>query len=365
MKSMTSGAWKQLALTSIRELVRDKATFFFVLIFPFLFMFLFVFIGSTDQDVRYKVGLVQPVDADPAVQEVAAAFRQVSVLEVQELQADEMESILQRGSLKVGVSLPPTFSGPQPIRISSSADSNAQAALVQAILRDMTRPPGGPSIESSVASEGVNAVDFGLPAVLILAFFSLATMGTMAPIIQMRERGSLRILGLTPLPRSTFILAHLSARFVLGLVQLTILLSIAYVLDKLPVNRLPAIIGMSVLGLLMLFSLGYALAGLVPSVEVANGVGGGMMPIILMFCGVMMPFEVLPEWVATAARFIPVTYLGDALRTLILGSTPMFDMWVSVLVLAVSTAAFAALATVTFRWDRRQERKSTPKRAMA
>lgn len=359
VKPQRQSAFVRLLGANLKDIVRDRSTFFFVMVFPFLFMFLFLFISKTTEDPRYKVGVILPPGAAAEIQSLVAALAEVPSLIVEPLPSESNQEALESGKVKILVEMPPSLADGA-IQIRSAADSATQVAFVQALIRDLTRPPGGPTIELEVAAESVNPFEFGMPAVLVMAFFSLATMGTTTPIIQLRERGSLRLLGMTPLPRITFITAHLASRMVIGLGQLIILLVIAFALGKLTLRAVPAVTGIALLGLAMLFALGYTLAGLLPTAEAANGVSGIILPVTLMFCGVILPLEFLPDWMRQIAMAIPITYLGDSLRHLMLGSVPLVPLWATVLILLAATGLLTFTAALTFRWERKTGTKARP-----
>ena len=261
---------KQLILANLRELIRDKMTFFFVLIFPFLFIFLFVFISMANGKVPQGVGGSQVYD---------------------------------------------------PLR-------------------------------------------YSLPGILVMAFTSLGMFGLATPLIMLRQRGTLRLLGLTPLSPLDFVLAQLVVRLILALVQLIVILIVSYILvGNIPFQNLPGIFLSAFLCIVMLFALAYVLGEIIPSPEVAGGLMGGMMAPALMLTGILLPFSIMPDIVLTVARFIPLTYLGDALRQQIIGGTPIASLAVDDLVLFGTAVALIALAVRLFRWGQPDTHSIAPKRA--
>ena len=79
-------------------------------------------------------------------------------------------------------------------------------------------------------------------------------------------------------------------------------------------ERFAGLVVTCLLGLAMLFSFGFLVGGLIRSPDLGNGGPAALMPIVLIFSGVLMPLQDLPATARNVARWIPFAYLGDALR---------------------------------------------------
>lgn len=353
----TGNAFGHLVLTNLRELIRDPMTFLFVLVFPFLFILLFYLISYMTTSRPFTIGVSQPANAEVAVAKLTAALAAAPNLKVLPMDAAAGQQRLDSGELAALVVLPQRLDSGR-IAITTSPDKAAAGIVVRSLLAEATRIPGGPEIDLQGLNgqEPFDPMRFGLPGVLIMAFASLAFFGTATPIIQLRQRGTLKLLGLTPLSRLTFVAAQIPPRFCLAAVQLLIMLTIARFTGFLSTDRLGGVLLSSLLGLLMLFALGYLIGGLMTSVELASGLLAGLMPVMLMFTGILLPLDIMPGWVVQGARLIPLTYLGDALRQHLVGSVPMFSLTTDYLVLLGSAIVLTLITALTFRWDQGEAR---------
>lgn len=209
-------------------------------------------------------------------------------------------------------------------------------------LPDVSPAPGAPKID---------ALQFGLPAVLLMAFMSLATTGTAAPLTVFRQKGVLRALACTPVRKSTFVLAQLPARVLIAAAELVLVALVAAVAGVLHVAD-PALLALGlVLSLAALLSLGYFLGGLSASPELAGMMFALLTPLLLMLSGVFLPLAMFPAWLQRAAEWLPFTYMGDLLRHGLTGTGLQFPVWQTVLVLGATFAVLTALTFRTFRWD--------------
>ena len=70
--------------------------------------------------------------------------------------------------------------------------------------------------------------------------------------------------------------------------------------------------------------------------------------LMLLFCGVNVPLDVLPEWMATIGRCLPLTHGIEAAREIADG-TPLADVSGLLVTEALIGLAYAAAAYVLFR----------------
>ncbi|GGP95482.1 ABC transporter permease [Streptosporangium pseudovulgare] len=211
------------------------------------------------------------------------------------------------------------------------------------------------TLNPSGGGGGFDPVRSGIPAVLLMAFMSLAFFGTATPLITMRQQGTLRMLGTTPLRRTTFIVAQAPARLAIALVQLAVLSAAALATGFLQPSAIGRLLVTCALGLVMLFAAGYLVAARMRNAELANGVLALAMPVLLMLSGVFLPMEILPEAVRTVAGHLPTTYFADALRQDLTGVAggSVVTSW---LVMAGVALVAAAGAVSLFSWTDGEKR---------
>ena len=204
---------------------------------------------------------------------------------------------------------------------------------------------------SAAAPSGPDAFRFGLPAVLALSFVMLALFGTATNLIQLRHRGTMRLLRTTPLPTWVLIAAEVPGRLAIGSVQLAVLLMAAGTGGYLSAGDVAGLVVTCLLGLAMLFSFGFLVGGLIRSPDLGNGGLAALMPIVLIFSGVLMPLQDLPATARNVARWIPFAYLGDALRQDLTGMPGTWSRPVGWAVIVGTTLLVTVITLRTFRWE--------------
>ncbi len=166
-----------------------------------------------------------------------------------------------------------------------------------------------------------------------------------------RESGVLRRFSATPLRPLTYFLTDVLVPFVMTLLGILFLFLVGMVVfhAQLQGNLFSLLEGIS-LGAWASFALGYAMVGLIPSARAVVVVGNVVLYPLMIFSGVMVPLEVMPDTVLTISRFLPLTHLVALLRGLWFG-----EGWggylTEVAVLAGIAIVGMAIVARTFRWE--------------
>jgi ABC-2 type transport system permease protein len=111
------------------------------------------------------------------------------------------------------------------------------------------------------------------------------------------------------------------------------------------------IIGIVFLGAVTFVSIGYVIASFARTEEAANGMTSIVQFPLMFLSGIFFPLEILPSWLRSVATVMPLTYLGDALRQVMVGGTPFVPLGVDVAVLAGWLVVCLGISTRFFRWQ--------------
>jgi ABC-2 type transport system permease protein len=203
--------------------------------------------------------------------------------------------------------------------------------------------------EANAAFGGRSLVDVYAPVTVVLGLATLAIAMLPAALGSDRERGILRRLSATPAHPGTLVAAHLVVQAaVVTCAGIATVLTGWLVLD-LALPQQPGWFVVSfVLVVAALLSLGLLLGALVPTANAGQSLGMLVYFPLLFFAGVYIPLEIMPDAIQTIAGYTPAGAAVQALSASWAGSTPTAT---SLLVLAVSAAVAAGLATRTFRWE--------------
>lgn len=329
-----SSALAELTATNTRELVRDGKTMFFVLLFPLFFLGLFWFIGYS-------------TDADAATPHVVVAESTIGPEINKSLETQGITTV-PRNDPTANILL--TADSEHATVTLAANDLPSWNKTVQA-LRDVGIPRTAIDV---VTTDGIAAMDplrTSMASILMISFLSLAFLGTAVPLVSLRGQGTLRLLGTTPLKRSVFVLSQSPARFGLGLFQMFLVISVTFYLGYLDIAQLPRLLVTALLGLIMLFSLGFLIGSRARNAEATTTVVSLLLPVALMLSGAVIPMQVFPESVVRVLEWLPTTVLANSLSTDLVGSDSGLGIGISWAAMAVVAIIAAVITTKIFRWD--------------
>jgi ABC-2 type transport system permease protein len=191
-----------------------------------------------------------------------------------------------------------------------------------------------------------------LPMALFFVFGSLVFFGTVSPAVELRQRGTLRLLSSTPLKPSTFLLALAPARLLLAVGFVAVAAAVAAAFGALPVGRLPLLLAVSLAGLAFLLGLGFLLAARLETAESAGNLLSLVLVVLQFLAGGLVPLSTLPNAVGTVLGWLPPALLYDGLGYTLVGADAATPVWAGILVLLGAAALCGAAAVRSFRWDR-------------
>ena len=156
------------------------------------------------------------------------------------------------------------------------------------------------------------------------------------PLVADREKLILKRLQATPLRRWQLVGSNVVMRLLIAIVQTAIIVGVGSARVRRPGRgQLAARSGrFVVLGSLTFIALGYVIASFASTEESANGMTSVVQFPLMFLSGTFFPIDAMPDALQAVARAMPLTYLGDALRQVMVGGTPFSPLWVCFAVLA-------------------------------
>lgn len=356
----------QLYLASVKEFVRDRMAMFWTLAFPVMFIFIFGLVFSGGGDPSYELGIAVEDDG-PIGRALADVFGSVDAFEVSEGARDDLLKKLEDGDLRAVIVIPAGMSaavvGGEPVAVAVYHDPSSQttAQIVLTIIerviegfdRSVTGSPQLLTIEPiAVTSDRMSNLDFLLPGILGMSLMQLGLFGTAPQIVQLREQQVLRRIGATPLPRAVLLASQVMLRITIGATQTALILIVGVLIfDVTIVGNVAALAGVALLGALMFVAMGYMVAGFARTQESVAGISQMINFPMMFLSGIFFPLEFMPAWLRPVVNALPLTYLADALRQIMVGAAPLFSLGLDVLVVVAWLVGCATLAVRYFRWE--------------
>jgi ABC-2 type transport system permease protein len=363
--SIVKGLWA-LYLTNAREFLRDRITVFLVLLLPVAMAVFFGLIFSGGDTFTLQLGVV---DEDRGVfgEQILFNLAEQGIFGVRLGTRVEMLEVLNKGEVNVVIVLPvgatEAIAADKPVKIDVLYDParplsvGTGLSFVRTYLNEVNlalsdSPRRLVLEEKSVQTCPLRAIDFHLAGFLGISMIWKGLFSTTASVGRLRQKQVLRRLCLTPLAPVTFLAAHITWSLTVGLLQAALFLLVGYTAFGLRIAGSWALfVAMVILGSLVSTGLGYCLANLFTSAEA----GAVVIQIInfpmMMLSGSLFNVEMLPAYFKPLVALMPLTYLSDALRQLMVGASPSYPLWVDFAVLGGWLLVFLAMTIKFWRWE--------------
>jgi ABC-2 type transport system permease protein len=198
---------------------------------------------------------------------------------------------------------------------------------------------------------GSRYIDFLIPGLLGMNLMNSGMWGIGFALVDMRQRKLLKRYVGTPMRRGDFLLALLSSRLVLMIIEIGLLLTLGVIVFHMKVlGSLLAIVLLGSLGAICFGGIGLLTASRAQKIESVSGLMNLVMMPMWIFSGVFFSYERFPSVIQPLIKALPLTALNDALRASILEGTPLIHQWPRLLVMAVWGGISFVLALKWFRW---------------
>lgn len=205
--------------------------------------------------------------------------------------------------------------------------------------------------EPSAATGGLGYLDQSVPAYMAIIIAIVGLTAVPITSTSRREAGVLRRFSATPLRPLTYFLTDVLVPFVMTLLGILLLVLVGVVVFRVRFEgNLFSLLAGIILGSCAFFSLGYALAGLIPNARAVVVIGNVVLYPLMIFSGAMVPLEVMPDTVRAISRYLPLTHLVTLLRGVWFGQG-WGDFLIEIAVLAGMTIVGTIIIARTFRWE--------------
>src|ERR1700691_5184659 len=232
---------------------------------------------------------------------------------------------------------------PESVLAKAQTDSALQTAAGR---KDVVQTSAVTSSEA-----GSRYIDFLIPGLLGMNLMNSGMWGIGFALVDMRQRKLLKRFVGTPMRRGDFLLALMSSRLVLMIIEIALLLTLGVIVFHMKVlGSLFSILLLGAAGALCFRGGGFVTASPAQEIESVSGLMNLVMMPMWIFSGVFFSYERFPAAIQPLIKVLPLTALTDALRASILEGTPLIHQWPQLLVIFLWGGISFVLALRWFRW---------------
>jgi ABC-2 type transport system permease protein len=200
-------------------------------------------------------------------------------------------------------------------------------------------------------ASGQGTIDTLLPALVAMVIGMTGLMSVTITMASYRENGVLRRLSTTPVSPLFVLAAQVVVVFTMTALGMLLLITAGKLVYNVQIaGNLLSILGGFVLCSLSFFSIGFILAGTMPTTRTAQIVSMLLLYPMLILSGAAWPRELMPTTVQKISAFFPLTYVVNLLRGLWFGETWSSHL-LDVGILAALLLVGIIISARTFRWE--------------
>jgi ABC-2 type transport system permease protein len=362
-------ALRALTLANIRSYTRDRAAVFWTLAFPLVFIVLFGLIFQGSGGARLTLGWVDADRSEAAAQLKAgfAALEGVTLVETTREDAIEQMNVGKVDGIVVvpvgyGAALAAAQAGgggaPTPLDVFTDpsrpqlAGSIYQAVgTVLGVVNLGGRPPLVVPSPQTVQTENLNAISYFVPSMLGLSIMQVGIFAAI-PLVADREKLILKRLAATPLRRWQLVGSNVLMRVLIAFTQAVIIVAVGTLAFGVEVTgSLLLVAAFVTLGAMAFLALGYVIASFAKTEDAANGMTSMIQFPMMFLSGAFFQIDQMPQFLQVVARIIPLTYLADALRQVMVGGAAFAPLWVCAAVLFGWLVVCFGIAARKFAWQ--------------
>lgn len=319
----------------LMSVYREKTTMFFTLAFPIILILVFgtIFMGKDNVNFQLHVqdldqsgssaksiktlgqsGKFKITKVDPAVN-AAQYVRDNKVNLVLIIPRGFAASLTRRLALKdfkATVSITYVYDP-------SSSAVPTKIEILNGVLAGLNQemsgvPPFVRSVEQSILTKRYQFIEFFIPGIIAMAVMTLSLFGTVNLNTELRQKGIIRKLSTTPITRTEWILSDILYQFILAVVSTAAMLLVSYAVFhvSLHINAwLPAFILLNVFAFV---GIGMILTRFVKEAQSAAAAANAISFPMMFLSGSFFPIELMPGFLQTLARTLPLYYVNEGLR---------------------------------------------------
>ncbi|HET8690889.1 MAG TPA: ABC transporter permease [Steroidobacteraceae bacterium] len=324
------------------EFLRDRATLIFNFLFPLALVVAFALIFGGEPRALFKVDVLAPPGA--ALDAGLHPFLGTRHVDFVRIGADDLEATIRKVERHQVDLLVDLRAAP---RYWVNEDS-PKGYLAEKLLLESA---GGRAARQPVTGAAVRYVDWLLPGILGMNMMFSCLFGVGYVVVRYRKSGFLRRLSATPVTALEFGAAQVLSRLLLTLTVTSLLYgALSLLVPFRNEGSVLLLFAVAAAGALSMIAFGFMMAARFTSEELATGaINLASWPMMLL-SGVWFSLEGAPQWLQHAARALPLTWMLDAARAVMLDGAGLPAVLPALGVLVGMAVLFLAIAAAGFRW---------------
>jgi ABC-2 type transport system permease protein len=237
----------------------------------------------------------------------------------------------------------------------SSSSTSGKIELLQSAFAVVNQtmsgqPPFIRAAETSMLTRKFRFIDFFVPGIIAMAVMTSSLSGAVNMNAELRQKGVIRKLSTTPITRTDWILSNILYQFVLAVISTVAILVVSYAAFSVRLQIDAWLFVLIVLEVFAFGGIGMILARVAKDAESATAAANFIMFPMMFLSGSFFPLELMPGFLQTIARILPLYYVNEGLRASMVSVDNMAALRYSAMIGVFATVVFV-LGINTTKWD--------------
>jgi ABC-2 type transport system permease protein len=331
-------------VVSIKTFFREKSAMFFTIAFPIILILVFgtIFLNQDNvsfdlhvQDLDQTSSSAQLVKAlelngkfritavDPAIDATQyAKDKKVSLVLV--IPVGYEKALARRLGLMGGIPNA-AFRDPNAsvtVTYIYDASASSTSTKIQLLLAGLAvvnqgmsgQPPFIRAAETSILTKKYRFIEFFVPGIIAMSVMTSSLSGAVTMNAELRQKGVIRKLSTTPITRTDWILSNILYQSVLAVISTVAILVVSYAVFSVRLQINAWLFVFLVLEVFAFGGIGMILTRVANEAESAAAAANFIMFPMMFLAGSFFPIEMMPGFLQTIARILPLYYVNEGLR---------------------------------------------------
>ncbi len=212
-------------------------------------------------------------------------------------------------------------------QIISAFNQNLQVQFLHYTEGNVVPPQNILTIPSFWYNNTLNYKTLMVPGILVLLVTMLTLFLSSMNIVREKEMGTLEQINVTPIKKHQFIIGKLFPFWVLGLLILTIGLTIARIVFTIPIlGNIGLIYLFTSVYLLVILGIGLIISNFTETQQQSMFIAWFFTVIFILMSGLFTPIDSMPQWAQNITLFNPIRYFVEIIRMVLLKGATFSDI---------------------------------------
>jgi len=356
---------------SIKSFYREKSAMFFTIAFPIILILVFgtIFMNQDNESFDLYVqdldqtnssaqlvktlqinGRFKITKVDPAIN--ATQYAKDNKLNLVLVIPEGYEkSLVQRMAFRdPNASVAVTY-----IYDSSSSSTSTKMQILQSVFGVVNQgmsgqPPFIRSAETSILTKKYRFIEFFVPGIIAMSVMTSSLSGAVNVNAELRQKGVIRKLSTTPITRTDWILSNILYQFILAVISTIAILLVSYAVFNVRLHINAWLLVFIVLEVFAFAGIGMILTRVAKEAESAVAAANVIMFPMMFLSGSFFPLEMMPGFLQTFARILPLYYVNEGLRASMVLVDNTTALRYSAVIGVFATVVFI-LGILTTKWE--------------